>query len=125
MFDLKGIIKYGGREVRAMVDYDTIKYYRNLLPKAYYVKPPRSEAHVSIVRYFEEPDRRYWNFLDGSAIRVSYIPGVQTDGTYFWLDCYSEDIGIIRKRLGLSTFRNNDSRYPIYNCYHITIGNTK
>jgi hypothetical protein len=84
-----------------------------------------NKPHVSIVRKFESPDRTQWGLCDGKTIIIDIIPGIQTDGTYFWLDCFSDEIGYIRKKLGLSIFRNVDLQYPVYNCYHITIGNVK
>jgi hypothetical protein len=84
-----------------------------------------NKPHVSIVRKFELPDRTKWGLCDGKTIIVDIIPGIQTDGIYFWLDCFSDEIGYIRKNLGLSIFRDVNVQYPIYNCYHVTIGNVK
>lgn len=125
MYQLEGIIKYYNTWVLAWLPNELDKYYRSLLPRAWGVKPPMNKPHVSIVRKFEEPNRKEWGIHDGETITVDVYPGVQTDGLYFWLDCESDEVGYLRRRLGLSTFRNVNEEYPIYNCYHITIGNTK
>ena len=108
----------------AWVDDGISQYYRSLLPKALYVQSPMRPAHVSIMRLFEECNRKNWGKYGGQSIVVEYEPGIQTDGLYYWLDCWSDEVGFIRRSLGLSTFRENDG-YSDYGCYHITIGNTK
>jgi len=125
MYQLEGIIKYYNTWVIAWVPKELDKYYRSLLPKAWYVHPPMNPPHVSIVRKFEEPKRDEWGVHDGESIVIDVEPGVNTDGLYYWLDCWSDEIGYLRRRLGLDTFRDGDSRYPRYGCYHITIGNVK
>lgn len=109
----------------AWIDGDLDKYYRALLPKAIYIKSPMNKPHVSVVRKFEEPNHERWGEHEGETVVVDVIPGVNTDGVYYWLDCFSDEVGYLRRRLGLSTFRDDDDSYSIYNCYHITIGNVK
>jgi len=125
VFQVEGIIKYHRTWVIAWIAGDFDKYYRALLPKALYIKPPRSKPHVSIVRVFEEPKHEEWGLHDGESIIIDVIPGIQTDGVYYWLDCFSDEVGYLRRRLGLSTFRDDDDSFVLYNCYHITIGNVK
>jgi hypothetical protein len=125
MFVVDGIIQYRDDSVVAWIDSEIGSYYRSLLPRAWCVKPPKEKTHVSIIRSFERPDKSRWGDYDGLPIQITYYPIVQTDGVYFWLDCYSDEIGFIRRSLLLSTFRNTDYRYPIYDRYHITVGNTK
>ncbi len=82
-------------------------------------------AHVSIVRLFEVvPNRSLWGKYEGQSIVLEYEPGVQSDGLYYWLDTWSDEIGFIRRSLGLGTFRESDG-FSNFNCYHITIGNVK
>jgi len=83
-----------------------------------------NKPHVSIVRSFETPDRRRWGEFEGQEILVDVFDGVQTDGVYYWLDCFSDEVGFVRRSLGLKTFREADG-WSDYNCYHITIGNVK
>lgn len=106
-------------------DDDLLAYYRALIPKAVDVQPPMRSAHVSIVRLFESvPKRDLWGAHEGQSLTVDYEPGVQSDGIYFWLDAWSDEVGYIRRSLGLPTFRENDG-FSNYGCYHITIGNLK
>ncbi len=117
-YNTVGTLKYYNRTVQLHLDPDLIKYYRSLLPKAWYVKPPMADSHISVVRPFEEPNRLLWRKYEGERICVDYWLPVYTDGLYYWLDADSERIGDIREELGLV-------RYRIGNCYHITIGNLK
>jgi hypothetical protein len=123
MFQLQGIIKYYHSWVIAWVAEDLDKYYRSLLPKAWNVQVPMNSAHLSIVRKFECPTRAQWGRHEGETIIIDVIPGIQTDGMYFWLDCFSDEVGYLRRMLGLKTFREN--QWSDYNCYHITVGNLK
>ena len=124
MYKLEARIQYFDNWVLAWLPDDLDKYYRSLLPKAWYVQPPMNKPHISIVRKFETPNRKMWGKHDGETIIVDVEPSVQTDGLYFWLDCWSDEVGYIRRLLELKTFRENDG-YSDYGCYHITIGNVK
>jgi hypothetical protein len=124
MIEYEGIIRYYNTWVLAWLPAELGDYYRSLLPKAWGVHPPMNPPHVSIVRSFEEADRRRWGEYEGQSLTVQVMDGVETDGTYFWLDCFSDEVGHIRRTLGLRTFRD-DYRYNIYNTYHITVGNVK
>ena len=126
MFQTQGIIRYYHNWVMAwLVEDDLLAYYRALLPKAWGVCPPMRPAHTSIVRLFETvPKRDLWGVHEGQSIIIDYEPGIQSDGLYFWLDAWSDEIGYIRRSLGLSTFRERDG-FSDYGCYHITIGNVK
>ncbi len=92
-FQISGTIKYYNNWVLAWIDKDFGKYYRSLLPKAWYVKPPTNPSHVSIVRHFEgpanlmwgeyeKPYRDNWDKYEGQSIVIDYVPGIKTDGTY-------------------------------------------
>ena len=118
-YTLTGKIAYYNNWVLAWLSSDLGKYYRSLLPKAWGINPPTNPPHISIVRVFEKPDRSRWGEFDGQELDVTICDGIETDGTYYWLDCFSDEVGYVRRRLGLSTFRQ------AYTCYHITIGNVK
>lgn len=125
MYQLEGIIKYYQTWALVWLPDGLDKYYRSLLPKAWGIRPPMNKPHVSVVRKFETPDRDNWGLHDGETVMVDIIPGIETDGTYFWLDCFSDEVGYLRRRLGLSTFRDDNDSFVLYNCYHVTIGNVK
>jgi hypothetical protein len=111
------IVKTYRNWIIAELDSQITDYYRSLIPKAYYVNPPRTKAHVSIVRPFEWPDRPFSQF-NGDKIQIRYYLPIRTCGIYFWLDCDCDEIKEIRRKLGLPDYLKND-------CYHITLGNTK
>lgn len=125
MLRAQGIIRYYHNWVMAWLTDDITKYYRALLPKSWYVQPPMRPAHVSIVRLFEEvPDRSQWGKYEGQSIVLEYEPGIQSNGLYYWLDTWSDEVGFIRRSLGLGTFREGNG-HSDFNCYHITIANRK
>lgn len=101
------------------LDEDLIKYYRALCPKYLNINPPRTPAHISIVRIFEFPNKAKWHDYQGISIEIIYENIVYSDGIYFWLDAYSDEISSIRKSLGLPAFLGD------FTCQHITIGNIK
>ena len=119
MYQLEGIIKYYNSWCLAWLPQDLDRYYRAMLPKAWGVCPPMNKPHVSIVRKFERPDLTHWGKHDGESIIVDVYPVIQTDGTYFWLDCFSVHIGLLREELGLTWFIRG------FHSYHITIANLK
>ena len=125
MFVTDGIIEYRENSVVAWVDNSIGEYYRALLPKAWGVKPPKEKSHVSIVRHFEQYCRNNWGRYEGWTAKIEYRPEIQTDGIYYWLNCWSGEIAKIRHSLALPSFRNTDPKYKLYFSYHITIGNTK
>jgi hypothetical protein len=121
MFTIKATVQYYTNWAIAWIDPQLIKYYRSLVPHAKYVKPPMNDSHVSIVRIFEKPlDKDAWGRYNKEEIEVMYDPYINFDDTYFWLDAWSDEIGYIRRSLGLPTFRDS---HPY--SYHITIGNLK
>ena len=122
-YKIEGKIKYHRTWVLAEIDEDLGPYYRALLPRAWHVNPPMAKPHISIVRKFEEPDRTLWKKYDGLSLIIDCFPGVETDGIYYWIDCLSDEVGHVRRSLGLKTFRQDE--WSDYNTYHITIGNVK
>lgn len=114
-----GTIECFSRWMVAWVDPEISRYYRALLPKAWYVNPPQFNSHISIVRDFEEADRNLWNKYQGYKVSIEYDLPVYFDGPYYWLDAFCPKIEHIRMELGLSPFLGD------FNCQHITVGNTK
>lgn len=114
---INGRVECFRRTILAWVDHEIIEYYRSLIPKCKYVKPPKAKAHVSIVRPFEWPDRPFSQF-NGDRITIRYYLPIRSDSKYYWLDCQSEEILKIRRKLGLADYLKNE-------CYHISVGNVK
>jgi hypothetical protein len=121
MYLTKGIVRVYKNWMVAYLDNQIIEYWRSLIPQYYGVNPPRTPAHISIVRPFENPDRWCWNKFNNWPVDVIYYAGVRTDRNqlYWWLDCDSDDIVDIRRQLGLPDYLG------LFECQHITIGNTK
>lgn len=102
----------------AYVCKDLSRYYLSLIPKYYYVKPQMYPAHVTIVR--KEVESADLTFAPRSGIiQIEYSPYIQTNGVYWWLDVWSDEIRCIRRSLGLPDYREG------FSCYHLTIGNCK
>jgi len=124
-----GVVEYGpGLKVVAIIDQGIVDFYRNLIPKYYNVNPQKHKAHITIVRENKESPKNmeFWGKYQNKKIDFFYDNKTQTDGVYFWLDAFSEDIGRIREELGLSKFRDDrEFGGKLRSAYHITIANTK
>ncbi len=104
------------------MDQDLSRYYLSLIPKAWDVKPQAYPAHITVVRLGKEDfdaAQPNWGNHEGKLISFTYSPKINTDGTYYWLNCWSSDIGHIRQGLGLKFYREG------FNSFHLTIGNVK
>jgi hypothetical protein len=115
-----GILEYGP-EIRAVVwiDPNIALYYRKLMPQYLDLQPQKYPAHITVVRLHKEiPNLENWNKYAGEKILFSYENKIYFDGTYYYLNAYSDRIGEIRMELGLPKFRFGNS-------YHITLGNSK
>ena len=122
MLHTYGTMAYGpGMMATVHLCDDFTKYYRALLPKYLMVQPPKYKPHISVVRLnIEKPiNILEWGKHAGRRIDIKYDSTIKNRGVYYYIQAYSEQIGIIRRDLGLSTYRNG------FYSYHITIGNTK
>lgn len=117
-----GIIKYSEDQKQAIVliDQGIADFYFSIIPKYLGAKKQKHPAHITIVRRDKELPTKteYWGKYENKSIEFIYDYQIYDDGTYFFLEVQSEEIGRIREELGLPRFRFN-------NCYHITIGNRK
>ena len=116
---IKGTIQSYNNWIMCWVDNELIEYYRSLLPKYWYVQPPRTKAHISIVRQFERPNRFNWRKYDGEPIDILYYSGIRYKYPYFWLDCECDKILQIRREVELPDYLG------LHFSYHITVGNLK
>lgn len=135
MLKTSGIVCSTRRWIYLSCDEELGNYYRSLA-KAYLLNlkcdynnkmwpklhQPTWRTHLSIVRLedFESLSRetifQYWNKWDGQEVEIEYMPGILSNGLYFWLSVKdNEQLSQIRLTLGLS-------KNPSY-AYHITIGN--
>jgi hypothetical protein len=100
------------------IDDNIKEYYYSLIPKYYYAQRQMYKAHISVVR------GRYQTYPAcmrsiGRVVDFEYENVVRFDGTYFFLQVFSDEIGKIRQSFGLTY-------YPwIFTSFHITVGNIK
>ena len=121
MITLSAQIKIYDWWIVAYLPQDFGRYYRSLCPKAWCIKPPMYNSHITVVRKdLEQLDKsKLSDIEDGRVVSLSYSPEIKTDGLYYWMDVYSPEIVEIRRSLGLPDYRDG------YDCYHVTIGNKK
>ena len=118
-----GTLVYGpSKRVVVEIDQGIVDCYRSLIPKYKCVKPQKHKSHITVVRKYEYDslDMDNWEYLDGATVPFVYDSKIQYTTPYYFLRTYSKAIGIIRRKLGLPTFREGYDGF-----YHITIGNTK
>lgn len=106
----------------AYIDPQVGEYYYKLIPKYYYANRQLYPPHITVVRI--EPietivHSRFWGIYEDEMLEIQYENKINKVGNYFFLNAWSKRIGEIRQELGLTEYRVG------YNCYHITIGNTK
>jgi hypothetical protein len=106
---------------RLEIDTEISRYYFGLIPKYKNAHSQAHKAHITVVRKGIEnpPNMDVWGKYQAGMVNFQYIPIIQFDGLYYYLESFSDEIGKIRTELGLERYR------PGFNCYHITIGNTK
>lgn len=122
MFVTQGTLRYYNDYCVTYIPREIATYYLALLPKALYVQSQAHPPHVTVIRKQIEVAPTHnvaWGKYQNAAIPIYYEGGIQTDGTYYWLEAYSPLLNLIRQELGLHPYR-----FPFY-CFHITIGNTK
>lgn len=92
----EGILKYGPG-IRAIVEADQgiSDFYRKLIPKYHYAQPQFYPAHITVVRTDRETPTNMdaWGKYEGRVIPFTYDPEIHTDGTYWYLDVQSDEIG--------------------------------
>lgn len=114
-----GIIKYSGGKCSLDIDRDFGNYYFSLIPKYYYPRRPLYQSHITIVRSRIETIKKNYGMWNNMRIPFVYLPIIRQGGKYFWIDCFSLHVGLLRQELGLSWFR------PGFHSYHLTIANIK
>jgi hydroxypyruvate isomerase len=116
MLTAKGRLYTDGKKIVANLGWDFGNYYYKLMPKYLDAQRQKFEAHVTIVRSFERAkiEKPY-----KGVITIDYDPMVWYDEPYYFLKCWSEEIGQIRNEVGLPKYRKP------FDYYHITIANTK
>jgi len=119
IFSSCGTIKYTGDKCFLEIDSALSNYYYSLIPKYYYPNRPVYKPHITIIRSGIEKIKQNYGMWSGLVIPFYYYPPIRQDKTYFCLDIFSLHIGLLRKHLGLTWFRNG------FNSFHLTISNRK
>lgn len=116
MLTTKGRLYTDGKKIVANLGWDFGNYYYKLMPKYLNAQRQKFEAHVTIVRSFEKAliKKQYCGTID-----IQYDPMVYYDSPYYFLKCWSDEIGQLRNEVGLPKYRKP------FDYYHITIANTK
>jgi len=118
-----GTLRYDGLfyALKLAIDPQIVIYHRALLPKYLDLNTTRYDPHITVVRIGKEhvPNKNAWFKHQGEKIDFYYDPTIWVDETYAWLDCYSKQLRVIRRELGLPSTRFTGSNF------HITIGNFK
>jgi hypothetical protein len=118
----EGKLEYGPG-IRAVIWVDkSLANYRKLIPKSLASKPQRYPPHITVVRTGKEQpitNEEAWGKYEGEVIHFTYDSNIQFDGTYYYLNVFSDRIGDIREELGLPRYRDGQDKY------HIALGNVK
>lgn len=130
-FEMVGILHYSVLEpgvsykLTTVVDPGVAEFYRKLVPKHQKCQPGRYAPHVTVVRNELPTDMEKWGLYEGKEVVVEYDNIPKYDGTYWWLDCYSEFLEQVREDLGLPRYAKWNMPPDGKACFHMTIGNSK
>lgn len=120
MFSGKGRLRYYTNYVVLEIDQGIVNYYYSLIPKYEYAQRQANKAHITVVRLGKEfPSREFWGYRKGDILSFSYNPYIHYEHPYFFIKAYSDEIGKVREKLGLSFYRKP------WAYFHISIGNKK
>lgn len=114
-----GWVQYDGNTCRLIIDPNIVKYYRTLFPKTINLNGSKFSPHITIVREWERPNNNFVNkWYDGYYFDFEYSSSINFDGTYFYLQCISKYIKMMREEFDLIPYRKDK-------CFHITLGHIK
>lgn len=97
-------------------------YYRELFWLDHYksqeLQRPAWNSHITVIADEEPPeDRKYlWEAYANEIINFQTVPGVLTNGEYYWINVICPRLTEIRLELGLNPL-------PFYN-FHLSVGHT-
>ena len=127
-FTSSGYLDYSIREglyrLVVLVDEELHRFYRSLIPPQYVCRRPKYPPHITVVRR-ETPLTDSWGLSHGMEVSFEYDSFIHRGHSYWWLNCYSEELNRLRVELGLphscSLTRPPDGT----ECFHSTLGNEK
>lgn len=112
-----GYITYRDTSCILLIQQEIVDYYYSLIPKYFDTNRQKYPAHITIIRKFEKPTIR---LVTSNIIRFEYDGKIHYKHPYFFMNCWSDDIGDLREDCGLPRYRFADTAN-----YHFTIGNIK
>lgn len=85
------------------------------------------DFHVTVCRTGKETAKQSeLDSFNNEAVNLEYVPIIQMDKTYFWLNVFSLELEQIRTQLGLKLNPYGNTVYsPFSHIFHMTIGNRK
>lgn len=107
------------------VDYELHRYLRSLVPPKYVCKPTRYFPHITVVRNEPPVILSNWEKYPNRTVRFHYSDYLHYDNTYWWINCWSEDLVAIRLELGLPPSHHHTRPSTDEECFHSTVGNSK
>jgi hypothetical protein len=121
-FKSTGLLHYSKNPYKVWVDVDheLARFYRNLIP--FKINKPKYSPHISVVRNQIPLDLSLWAANEGKIVSFEYEPYIYNDELYYWINVFSEEIELIRIKLGIKP--NNNSTYN-KSIFHITLANIK
>lgn len=75
---------------------------------------PAWDSHITVIRNEEPSDKSLWEKYSGKAVKYEYHHEPLTDGNYWWLNVFCEELLQIRVELGLP----REPQFPL----HLSIG---
>ena len=104
--------------LKMVIDQSLVDYYFKLIPKYTGAQKSGHSAHITIVRDWEVADCKLsiamFEYLDAYFF---YGPDlIRRSGKHFVVDCFSSELELMRKSLGLSIHRQP------FSCFHFTVG---
>lgn len=123
----QGVLRYShiegyGYKLIVEADPELARYARALIPKAWTMRLPRYDPHISVVRKEIPPNLAFWGAHEGEVVSFEYDPQVLDDARYYWIRVWSPRLIAIRIELGLPSSRRSVNAEP---AFHITIANKK
>lgn len=127
MYDSSGTLRYSPK-VRDLptgkwwcvldCDEEIGRYYRSLFNWENRAKikimAPAWGSHISIIANEPPSNTDLWLADSGKQFKFSYDPALKSNGEYYWLDVFCEQMLELRERLGLK----KEPFYPL----HLTVG---
>lgn len=113
---LTGKIALDEGNVKIIIDNEFKKYLYSLIPKYTGIIQYGHNAHVTIIRSFENHLIYPLVNLIGSNISIYYILQPEIVGRHVIIPVISDEASLIRELCGLSMLRDN------FKYFHITIG---